>query len=55
MNWDKNMYLHNVIFLILDRKKTFFFFEILYCQEYSNKSKSTSLSTIDIVVDGDHG
>ena len=29
--------------------------ESLYCQEYSNKSKSNTISTIDIVVGSDHG
>ena len=29
--------------------------EILYCQECSNESESKAISTIDIIVGGDHG
>ena len=60
------MSLHNVIFLISGRKKIHFWtkpiskilttsLERLYCQECSNNSDNTFMSTIDIVVGGDYG
>ena len=50
------------LFLIVKNKildKTYFkilltSLETFYCQECSNKSESTSISTIDIVIGGDH-
>ena len=66
MNLDKIALFQNVIFFISDHKKIHFWtksiskilttlLECLYCQECSNKSESNSISTIDIVVGGDHG
>ena len=60
------MSLHNVIFLYLIVKKIHFWtkpiskllttsLETLYCQECSTNSDNSSISTIDIVVGGDHG
>ena len=58
------MFLQNVIFISV-RKKIHFWtkpiskilptsLEILYYQEYSTNTDNSSISTIDIVVDGDH-
>ena len=64
MNWNNIKYLHNVFVFISDRKLFLTKYisknlttslESLYCQECSNNSDSTSISTIDIVIGGDHG
>ena len=65
MNWDKIMFLLNVIFLKSDRKKIHFWtkpiskilttsLESLYYQEFSSNFDNSSISTINIVLGGDH-
>ena len=59
------MLFHNAIFLFFNGKKIHFWTkyitkflttsqEILFCQKISNESESNAISTVDIVVGGDH-